>query len=110
MCKLNAELKVEIRILKDEIAALKKSPKRPKIKANKKQKSSKNNFELCGPLPQRAGSQKKSKALKIHETKIIVPENLPEGSKLKRTRTYDVQDIVTKFSHEKQDTSCWIWF
>ena len=31
----------------------------------------------------RPGSDKKAKTLEIHETKVITPENLPDGSTLK---------------------------
>ena len=81
--------------MKNEIANLKKSPRRPKIQSNKKQKSSEDsNKSIESPnQSKRAGSLKKSKTLDIHETKIIKPENIPIGSKLKRTRSFDVQDL-----------------
>jgi len=87
------ELKDQVRTLKDEIAVLKKATKRPKIRANKKQKSSKNHLESSESATKRAGSEKKSKQLDIHEIKVIIPENLPAGAKLKRSRSYDVQDL-----------------
>lgn len=82
-------LKEEVQHLRDEIAALKKSPKRPKIQANKKAKDP---SDLAADS-RRAGSEKKSKSLEIHETRVITPENVPEGSTLKRTRKFDVQDL-----------------
>jgi hypothetical protein len=81
-------LKEENRSLRDEIAALKKHSKRPKIKPNKKPKDLQNRQE-----DKRPGSEKRAKVLEIHETRVITPENLPEGSLLKRKRSFDVQDL-----------------
>jgi hypothetical protein len=86
----NRLLKEQIQILRDEIAVLKKTSKRPKIKPNKKPKGP---SASQGKEEKRAGSEKKSKSLEIHETKVITPENLPEGSTLKRKRSFDVQDL-----------------
>jgi hypothetical protein len=87
------KLKEENLLLKNEIAELKKSPKRPKIKANKKPQNSKNPQTNLNPPEKRPGSAKKSKQLEIHETKVLRPENMPDGSTLKRTRSYDVEDL-----------------
>ena len=92
----NKQLKEEIHLLKNEIAELKKSPKKPNIKANVKPQNSKNSQTDSNLPEKRAGSAKKSKQLEIHETKVIRPENIPEGSTLKRTRSYDVQDLHIK--------------
>ena len=89
----NKKLKEEIQLLKNEIAELKKAPRRPKIKANIKPQNSKNSQTDLNPPEKRPGSAKKSKQLEIHETKVLRPENIPEGSTLKRTRSYEVQDL-----------------
>ncbi len=89
----NRELNEQVQLLKNEIAVLKKSPKRPKIRANKRQRSSKSLRENSELIEKRAGSDKKSKQLKIHETKVIVPKNLPIGAKLKRSQNFYVQDL-----------------
>lgn len=83
-------LKEKIKILQDDNAVLKKHSKRPKIKPNKKPKNQNNNPDVEA---KRSGSEKKAKILEIHETKVITPENLPEGSTLKRKRSFDVQDL-----------------
>lgn len=86
----NRLLKERIQVLQDEIAILKKTSKRPKIKPNKKPKGP----DISqGREEKRPGSEKKSKSLEIHETRVITPENLPEGSTLKRKRSFDVQDL-----------------
>ena len=89
----NKKLKEEIQLLKNEIAELKNAPRRPKIKANIKPQNSKNSQTDLNPPEKRPGSAKKSKQLEIHETKVLRPENIPEGSTLKRTRSYEVQDL-----------------
>jgi hypothetical protein len=88
-------LKEQIQALKDEIAALKKSPNRPKFgkKSNKKSKSRDSN-----DLGKRPGSTKRKKKsqLRVDDTKVITPPDLPEGSKLKRTRRVVIQNLVLK--------------
>jgi len=87
-------LKEQNQALKDEIAELKKSPRRPRMKANKKrhrrQRDDKQTEE-----DKRPGSVKRSKkdSMPIHETVVVTPENLPEGAKLKRRHNFDVQDL-----------------
>lgn len=90
----NKALKEQIQVLKDEIAELKKSSKRPKFtkKGNRKPKAK-------GDSPEkRPGSDKKQKKaeLKIDETKVVTPDELPQGSKLKRTRSVVVQNLLVK--------------
>ena len=103
----NKALKEQIQILKDEIASLKKSSKRPKFtkKSNRKPK------KKGDPPKKRPGSEKKHKKseLKIDETKVVTPERLPEGSKLKRTRSVVIQNLIisshnTKFVLEQWET------
>jgi hypothetical protein len=100
-------LKEENRILKDEIIALKKSPRRPKIKANKKNKALKRQDGFDSTNAKRPGSEKKSKSLEIHETKVIRPDDLPEGSKLKRTRSFDVQDLLIQIHNIRYELEEW---
>lgn len=104
----NRLLKEEIKLLRDEIAVLKKHSKRPKIKPNKKPKNPNNQPDSESKRP---GSEKKSKSLEIHETKVITPENLPEGSTLKRKRSFDVQDLKlqihnTRYILEEWEAPC----
>lgn len=87
------------KVLKDEIAALKKSSKRPKFtnKSNPRPKPK------SGSGAKRPGSEKKPKKanLKIDETRLVTPSGLPEGSKLKRTRSVVVQNLVVKSHNVK---------
>lgn len=96
--------KEEIRVLRDEIAVLKKHSKRPKIKPNKKPKAAQT---PPGMDPKRPGSEKKSKLLEIHETKVITPENLPAGSTLKRKRSFDVQDLKLQLHNTRYILEEW---
>lgn len=102
----NAELrevirsqKEQIRILKDEIAALKNSPKKPKFQAKKR----KNNAGKQNEGSKRPGSEKKAKKslLRIDETKVIAPPDLPDGSRFKRRRKIVIQDLIFK-SHNTE--------
>lgn len=95
----NKALKEEIQVLKDEIARLKKTSKKPKFKKN----SSKKPKDKNKPDSKRPGSEKKQKnaSLKIDETKVLTPPNLPDGSKLKRTRSVIVQNLVIKAYNTK---------
>ncbi len=97
-------LKEKIKILQDEIAVLKKHSKRPKIQSNKKPK---NQTKDAGVKTKRPGSEKKAKILEIHETKVITPENLPEGSTLKRKRSFDVQDLKFKVHNTRYILEEW---
>jgi hypothetical protein len=81
--------------LKDEIARLKGEKPRPKIKPSKLERGGgkKRGKDVEGKRP---GSLKRSKTaeLEIHESVIIRPEPLPEGSRFKGYQDYTVQDIV----------------
>ena len=85
----------QIQELRDEIARLKGQKPKPKIKPSilEKGPGSKDNKQSEGRRP---GSLKRSKTgeIKIHETVVIRPDNLPEGSKFKDYQDYTVQDIV----------------
>ena len=100
----------QIQALKDEIARLKGQKPRLKIKPSKLEKGAdkKKRKEVHGKRP---GSLKRSKTadLEIHQTVIISPDNLPEGSKFKGYQDYTVQDIVfrphnTRFRLERWQT------
>lgn len=99
-------LKEQIQELKDEIAALKKSPKRPKFskKSNKKSKSRDSNDP--GKRPGSTKREKKSQ-LRVDDTKVITPPDLPEGSKLKRTRRVVIQNLVLKSFNTKYVLEEW---
>jgi len=94
----NAELKVIIQQLRDEIAILKGIKPRPKIEPSILADDKKDEDEASGKKPpvKRPGSNKRSKTanLKIHETKKMRPDNLPPGSYFKGYREFTVQDIL----------------
>ena len=80
------KLKAENQQLRDELAQFQKRSKKPKIKPSKDRQPKKSN----NPKEKRPGSEKRSKKkdLAIHEQRIIPPDFVPEGSKLKRRRSY----------------------
>jgi hypothetical protein len=84
-------LKEQIQQIRDENARLKKLKPKPKINSSKMPKDPKEK----DPSGKRPGSTKKKKTakLKIHETKRIVPESVPPGSKYNGVKTYTIQGI-----------------
>ncbi|MCP4336250.1 MAG: hypothetical protein GY679_00145, partial [Mycoplasma sp.] len=88
----------EIQQLKDEIARLKGLKGKPVIKpsALEKPASEENENGKNSEPGKRPGSakRKKTEELDIHETKIISPDIIPEGSRFKDWQDYAVQDIV----------------
>jgi hypothetical protein len=82
----------KIKILEDEIAKLRKTPKRPKFHPNKMQprERSKDSGSPSNPIPPTDGT---SLARKVtSEIKITLP-NIPPGSRFKGYQTFDVQEI-----------------
>ena len=87
-------LKEKVVQLENELAELKKGNKKP-VFPKKSDKSGKKNDQSKAD-DKRAGSSKRSKKgeLKVDRVERVKPNNLPKGSKLKRTRTVVIQDIV----------------
>ena len=85
-----------IQILKDEIARLKGNSRKPKVPPSNLENDKKKKAK--GRKGKRPGSKKKSKtrSLEIHETVVVKPENLPEGSVFKDCNQYTVQDLVVR--------------
>ena len=83
-----------IQQLKDEIARLKNQPPRPTIKPSRLGKSKKHISKSS--RSKRPGSKKRSKTahLKIHNTKPIEPDKIPNGSQFRYYKDFVVQDIV----------------
>ena len=70
----------EIQFLRDEIARLKGQKPRPTIKPSRLENSSrKSRIKKRKKRPKRSKTQK----IEIHDVVSIIPDNLPEGSKLK---------------------------
>jgi hypothetical protein len=70
--------------LKDEIAVLKGEKKRPRFKASGREEKAGQEESEAG-AKRRAGSEKRSKTelLENHEERVIAPEAIPAGSRLK---------------------------
>ena len=83
----------EIQKLKDEIARLKNQPPRPDIKPSSLGKKKKSKSKTS--KGKRPGSKKRHKTakLKIHETKPIEPEHIPDGSAFRYYKPFVVQDL-----------------
>ena len=93
ICSLQKEI---VQALKDEIARLKGQKPRPRINPSTLEKGSVKNEGKGKPAGKRPGSAKrrKTRELTIHETVVVPPENLPEGSLFQEYKNYTVQDIV----------------
>jgi hypothetical protein len=87
------QMSEEIQRLKDEIARLKDQPPRPKIRPSSLEKRKKR--ESRSSRGKRPGSKKRSKTaeLKIHETKPIEPEHIPDGSEFRYYKPFVVQNL-----------------
>lgn len=84
----------QIQELKDEIARLRSQKPKPKIKPSKLEKKA-GNKERDGSTGKRPGSHKreKTKELRIHNTVIVLAENVPKGSIRKGYEDFTVQGI-----------------
>jgi hypothetical protein len=101
ICLLQQEqiqiLKEQIQILKDEIARLKGLKPKPKIKPSALEDRSARN-KRKRERKKRGGSSKrhKTRKLEIHETVVVCPDNLPEGSRFRGYKDFTVQDLVIR--------------
>ncbi|MBA3602457.1 MAG: transposase [Parachlamydiaceae bacterium] len=81
----------KIKVLEDEIAKLRKTPKRPKFSPNNMQPRERNKgSSKPNPMPLDNGP---SLALKEVSEIIVKPENIPVGSRFKGHQTFTVQEI-----------------
>jgi len=118
LADLNNKQAIEIQQLKDEIAKLKGTNPKPKIRPSK---ISKNDDDLNGKKNEnsegkRPGSKKRKKKeeLEIHEIKTLHPPDIPEGSEFKGYSDYTVQNIIIKpnnilYRRERWLTPSGVW-
>ncbi len=83
------EQQEQIQELRDEIARLKGQKPKPKIKPSKLESGEKKSRDK----PRRRGKRSKTRDLKIHETVVISPKEIPKGSRFKGYESFTVQDI-----------------
>jgi hypothetical protein len=87
-----------IEALETEVARLKKLPKKPKIRPSTLPKDDDDSDSGQGggdkPTGKTTKPRKRKKTLTIHKTRIIKPDNLPEGSRLLGYADYTVQDLL----------------
>ncbi|MCP4936048.1 MAG: transposase [bacterium] len=88
-----SSLKKIIQEQRDEIARLKGLNEKPKLKPSGMEKEARPRSGKKG-RKKRRGRGRKNDKLKINETKILKPDNLPEGSVFKGYEDYLVQDLI----------------
>jgi len=100
-----------ISTLRDEIAELKGTPKRPRLPpSNLEGPKSQGNADDKKSKPGRGKHprKKKKKKLEIHVTTRVAPANLPEGAFYKGFRVYDVQEIVFHTVNTRYELERWM--
>jgi hypothetical protein len=92
------ELSQKIIYLEQELLKLKKETTRPKIKPSKlNNPDNKDNSD--GDKPERKstkGVKKNKKSIKIHEEKVVEPDDIPEDAVFVKYYEIEVQDIIIK--------------
>lgn len=83
----------EVQELRDEIQRLKGTTRRPKIAPSRLLKPPPDPDQKSKKRPGSAKRQK-TKNLRIDETKLLVPDDLPPGAQLEGYRDFVVQDII----------------
>lgn len=87
----------EVDLLKDRVSDLTKTVKRPRFKKRSNESSSRG--KICEDAEERNSKkgldrETHKKDLKIHQTKVIEPGNIPEGAKFKCYKRFIVQDLI----------------
>ncbi len=90
----------QIQLLKDEVARLKGHSRRPSVQPSR----------LERPRKKRGGRRgsTKAKALTIHETKVIRPGMVPDGSRFKGYDDYIIQGLVIKAHNVRYRLERWL--
>ena len=100
ICRYQQE---QIQELRDEIARLKGQKPKPKIKPSKLEGGEKKRREKRS----RRGKRSKTRELEIHETVVIPPEEIPEGSRFKGYEDFTVQDIRIELHNTRYRLERW---
>jgi uncharacterized small protein (DUF1192 family) len=99
------DLREEIQALRDEIARLKGQKPKPKIKPSKLE-SGKKKEKKRGKRGRR-GKRSKTSQLEIHETVVVPPSEIPEGSRFKGYEDFTVQDIRIELHNTRYRLERW---
>jgi hypothetical protein len=99
----------EIQKLKDEIAKLQGQKPKPTIKASTMDRRTDSDEDGTTHSAKRPGSEKrrKTQTLEIHETTVITPDTIPEGSRFKGYQDYTVQDIIIRTHNTRYRLERW---
>lgn len=99
------DLVTEIEVLKEEIKRLKNHKGKPRIKPSQMDKVKSNNKQST----KRVGSEKRNKnvELTIHEEKIILAKDIPEGSRFKGYQYYVIQDLIIQTKNTRYRLERW---
>ena len=95
----------QIQLLRDEIARLKGQKPKPKIKPSKLE-SGKKKQKKRGKQGRR-GKRNKTSQLEIHETVVVPPSEIPEGSRFKGYEDFTVQDIRIELHNTRYRLERW---
>jgi len=113
LLEIMREQKEELQALRDEIARLKGQKARPKIRPStlESKARARGGAGKKGKGGKRPGSNKREKTseLEVHETVVVAPAAVPEGSRFKGYQHYTVQELVigvhtTRYSLERWQT------
>ncbi|MEA3290699.1 MAG: hypothetical protein U9Q71_00065, partial [Pseudomonadota bacterium] len=95
---LNEQQQERIGVLEAEVARIKKLPKKPNIRPSTLPKDDDEPDDPGKGGDDASGKpnkpRKRKKNLTIHNTEVIKPDNLPEGSRLLGYEDYTVQDLL----------------
>lgn len=90
-------LQEQVQGLKDEIARLKGLKPKPEIKPSALDDKSARNKRKRKRKKRRGSSKRhKTRMLEVHETVVISPDNVPEGSRFKGYQDFTVQELVIR--------------
>lgn len=89
-----AKFKITVQELRDEIARLKNTPKRPKFRPQGRTLSSKKNDHQGGSSQESSPAAGGTSTQKSREEIVVKPPHVPSGSRFKGYATYSVQELT----------------